>query len=839
MFTFRKLFIGLIMVLPAVVVVGQAQPGTLYSKLAQSKIDTNRINILDDLGRYYKEFPDRNVKDIDSSITLFGQALQLSLQLHNKNKEMKTRSLLAGSYFIKGDIQAGRTMGLGVIDYYRQLKDLKQQAHFTGQYASDLPAKTPADIAERIKWYEESARLFGLVHDQLAEINASKRIADLHIQEGNLDLAEQELLDVIKRYKAIGYNKLTVVYEQLATICVTRGDLKKQLEYQLKQIDNMDATADTANADRYYRRLADSYLQVGMYDEAIKWGNRSMQFAMRNKNYVYVYSILDLMVQVMLHQYKTAEALALVQQTIKNIKPVTLNQKIAAYECLAICYANLKQLDKAEKNYLSADSVFNIQNDDKNFLLRQKNYNNMFIHQAGMASFYYRWKKYSQAKFFLAKAAALPKATITAASIAWLYREQYKIDSATGDYQAALNHLVEYRKIQDSIFNITKSKQLADLHVKYETDKKEQAIKTLQALEQQAVLERNIKQADLEKVSLQRDVQKGQLQRAALQRSAELQRANLERNIQRTELQKVTLQRNAELQKANFERNAQQLQIQKVNTQRNITIAGIGAFMLISGLAYNGYRNKKRSNRVLQTKQIEINHQNASLQKLLTEKDWLLKEVHHRVKNNLQIVMSLLSSQSVHLEHGAAYEAIRESQNRVQAISLIHQKLYKSSNVASINMPAYVSDLLDYLADSFNTRKRYIKFEQVIEPFNLDLAQAVPIGLILNESVTNAIKYAFTDNGGQILVALRLVKNETLLLTIADDGKGFPVNFNLNDTNTLGMEMMKALSKQLGGEFKIQDTNGVRISIEFHVETVLSGPNETSFAPEISQQRTI
>jgi hypothetical protein len=167
MFTFRKLFIGFIMVLPAVAVVGQAQPGSLYSKLVKSKIDTNRINILEDLGRYYKEFPDRNVKDIDSSITLFMQALQLSQQLHIKDKEMKARSLLAGSYFIKGDVQAGRTMGLGVIDYYRQLKDLKQQAHFTGQYASELPAKTSTDIAERIKWYQESARLFGLVHDQV------------------------------------------------------------------------------------------------------------------------------------------------------------------------------------------------------------------------------------------------------------------------------------------------------------------------------------------------------------------------------------------------------------------------------------------------------------------------------------------------------------------------------------------------------------------------------------------------------------------------------------------------------------------------------------------------
>jgi two-component sensor histidine kinase len=120
-------------------------------------------------------------------------------------------------------------------------------------------------------------------------------------------------------------------------------------------------------------------------------------------------------------------------------------------------------------------------------------------------------------------------------------------------------------------------------------------------------------------------------------------------------------------------------------------------------------------------------------------------------------------------------------------------------------------------------------FEQVIEPFNIDLGQAVPLGLVLNEAITNAIKYAFGVDGGQIIVALQLIKDETLLLTIADNGQGLPANLDLQHTNTLGMEMMKALSKQLGGEFKIENKSGVRISIEFHIEKVLSGLPEKSF----------
>jgi two-component sensor histidine kinase len=821
MILFKKLFILTILLFSIVSAIGQTRPDALYLKLSKSNIDTNRINIMEDLGRYYRRLNDTRIEDIDTCIVFFKQALQLSQQLHNKDKEMKAQSLLSGAYFYKGDVQSARTLGLEVIEYYRQHKDLKNQAEYTDQFAYDMKPKTPEDIIEKIRWYEESARLNGLIHNQVAQINTARKIAELHVDQGKLDLAEHELLEVINRYHTIGYNKLRYTYDLLATISATRGDLKKQLEYQLKLVDNMQASGDTLYADRYYRRLADNYYEAGMFDEALKWGNRGMQVAIRNKDNVYLYSVLDLLVLVKVRQYKGSEALALVQETIKNIKPVTLNQKLAVFTTLAYCYESLKQIAKAEKNYLSADSIFDIQNDEKKFGARTKNYNTMLIHEMSLSNFYYRYRKFDKARFFLNKAFVLPQGTIKPNYIGTLYMIQYKIDSVTGDYQSALKHLVRYKTINDSIFNATKSKQLADLHVKYETDKKEQAIRVLQAQEKQAVLERNMKQADLDKVSLQRDLQKGELQKADLQHNADLQKAGLERNIQRAELQKIAVQRKSELEKANFERNIQQDELQRVNTQRNITFGGIAALLVISGLAYNGYRNKMRSNRKLEIKQIEINDQNASLQNLVTEKEWLLKEVHHRVKNNLQIVMSLLSSQSAYLENTAAIEAIKESQNRVQAIALIHQKLYKSNNVASINMPAYIADLLEYLADSFDTRKRHIVFEQLIEPISLDLAQTVPLGLILNEAVTNAIKYAFNDHGGQIIVALQLINHETLLLTIADNGRGFPANKSLTDTNSLGMEMMKALSKQLGGEFIIENKGGIRISIEFFIEQLV------------------
>jgi len=272
------------------------------------------------------------------------------------------------------------------------------------------------------------------------------------------------------------------------------------------------------------------------------------------------------------------------------------------------------------------------------------------------------------------------------------------------------------------------------------------------------------------------------------------------------------------------------IQLKDTKSQANIyLVAGSVMLLFLLVALYNHYRLKQQSNKQLQSKQQEINRQNMRLQRLIMEKDWLLKEVHHRVKNNLQIVMSLLSTQLAYLENTAALNAISESRNRVQAISLIHQKLYSTSNVASIDMQTYISDLINYLNDCLNASSRGIRFEQLVEPIKIDLAQAVPLGLILNEAITNAVKYAFTGNGGDIIIALQLMINENLLLTITDNGKGLPANFDIKNTSSLGMEMMKALSKQLDGSFQVKSNHGVTITIEFQIEKVLNHIQAESF----------
>jgi two-component sensor histidine kinase len=242
--------------------------------------------------------------------------------------------------------------------------------------------------------------------------------------------------------------------------------------------------------------------------------------------------------------------------------------------------------------------------------------------------------------------------------------------------------------------------------------------------------------------------------------------------------------------------------------------AGIALLGLILLLGYSRYRLKQQANRQLEEKQTAINLQNDSLKQLVNEREWLLKEIHHRVKNNLQIVISLLNSQSLYLKDNAALNVIRESQHRMNSISLIHQKLYQGDNLSGIDMRDYIFELAIYLQDSFDTRGK-IAFLMDIERLILDVSQAVPLGLILNEAITNAIKYAFKEQleDAKISISFRQREQQGLLLSISDNGAGLPPDFDLGNSLSLGMNLMLGLSRQLGGKMELKNEEGLHIQI--------------------------
>ncbi|MFD2941219.1 tetratricopeptide repeat-containing sensor histidine kinase [Flavobacterium notoginsengisoli] len=298
------------------------------------------------------------------------------------------------------------------------------------------------------------------------------------------------------------------------------------------------------------------------------------------------------------------------------------------------------------------------------------------------------------------------------------------------------------------------------------------------------------------------------------------------RNTKRKEIEELkiayeTKNKEQEIKLLNQESNLTEVALKKSKMLNSVSIWSLVLLLITVGLLYNRYRLKQRNNVKLELKEKEISKANANLRHLLEEKEWLLKEIHHRVKNNLQTVISLLNSQSAYLENDMALSAIKNSQHRIHSMSLIHQKLYNSENISTINMPNYIKELVEYLRESFSLGQR-IRFEVKIDPLELDVAQAVPLGLILNEAITNSIKYAFPDDRtGMIYITLEAKDENQYLLTISDNGIGFDLNID-KKANSFGMSLIKGLTDDLEGNLTMANNNGTILKIEFSQEFPLN-----------------
>ncbi|MGQ9866734.1 MAG: PAS domain S-box protein [Pseudanabaenaceae cyanobacterium] len=204
----------------------------------------------------------------------------------------------------------------------------------------------------------------------------------------------------------------------------------------------------------------------------------------------------------------------------------------------------------------------------------------------------------------------------------------------------------------------------------------------------------------------------------------------------------------------------------------------------------------------------------ARIQQELQQKETLLKEVHHRVKNNLQIVISLMRLQGDSNGNPALQTALWEGQNRIQTMALIHERLYRSNDLSQIDARTYFTELTQYLTQTYNACEHRIALALNIEPISLGIDQAVPCGLIVNELVSNAFKYAFGGKGGTITVTLTTAADH-LYLRVSDNGQGLPVDFDQRRSASLGLRLVDRLVRQLSGKLLVQSNPGADFTICF------------------------
>ena len=224
---------------------------------------------------------------------------------------------------------------------------------------------------------------------------------------------------------------------------------------------------------------------------------------------------------------------------------------------------------------------------------------------------------------------------------------------------------------------------------------------------------------------------------------------------------------------------------------------------------------KRKLEQIVNERTTQLKQSLSEQSALLLEKDVLMKEIHHRVKNNLQVISGLLELQSKTLNDETAKEALREGRNRVRSIALIHQNLYQLENLSTINLRRFVTDLCRQVQSVFQ-RQKTVTITIDIPDLNLDIDSAVPLGLILNELLSNSFKYAFTNQeAGEISLTIHTVDEGKYQLSYTDNGPGLPVDFDLSRATTLGLQLVNDLARQIGGKVYYSIQSGATFSINF------------------------
>jgi two-component sensor histidine kinase len=327
----------------------------------------------------------------------------------------------------------------------------------------------------------------------------------------------------------------------------------------------------------------------------------------------------------------------------------------------------------------------------------------------------------------------------------------FKIDSTTENWLPAIRHYQAAKSLEDSTFSEAKSRHIEFLEMQLALEKNESQLKQ--------------KQQDIDLLQEQEKIKEASLAQHTL--------------------------------------------------TNNVIATGIILTLVVTFLLVVNIRHRYKTHRQLQEKQLVIDQTNTDLNDLVREKEWLVNEIHHRVNANFQSVISLLDTQTRHMKNEKAIYALEDSKHRIQTMALVHEKLFASDNYDTIRFDEYIINLIAYIRESFET-DRILDFNLRISQVELHFSYGQPLGMIISEAVTNAIKYAFPDGRrGIVSISLTVDPDEQIVLTIRDNGIGFPEGKPIQKTSSMGMNLIMGLCQEIDGNLKTYNDGGATIQIAF------------------------
>ncbi|MEI2737735.1 MAG: sensor histidine kinase [Chitinophagaceae bacterium] len=579
-----------------------------------------------------------------------------------------------------------------------------------------------------------------------------------------------------------------------ATLYMVSGK-KDSAVYYYRIAENYNAEKMPYRNYLVYMSLGELYNQIGDIGEAEKYLRKSYNLTVNKEGKPDHIYLLTVFLNFYLAKNKPADAAPLIEEF------------------------NLLVEDRKKKNITDPlrDILMGITNsklaNSIEFMksVKESSINTGMIGQALIANNYLiknleKKKNYADAMKLATESESLSEKTGNIYSVYETKKIKYGLLEKMGEHKQANTMADTLFGLKDSILALEKREQLFEWETKFETEKKQKEIALLSSSNKLKEKEIALLVADKKMGALllqQQIMQQGALARENLLMDSIVKSEKAYNALLATEndFKEAKLNKEKELMQALTRENILQARKVKKERQTKWVLAGGAALLLLSGVSILAlYRKQKRKNSIIQKQAADL--------------EVLMKEIHHRVKNNLQVVSSLLDLQSHTITDMQAHEAVKEGKNRVQSMALIHQNLYSEGNIKGIKVREYVSNLLQTLCDSYNITNDKVKIKASIDDLNLDVDTMIPLGLVINELVSNAFKYAFKEKqAGELEITLK-ENADKLSLLVKDNGSGFPAGLDTKNTKSFGLRMIRAFAQKLKAKLDIYNNNGAVVEME-------------------------
>ena len=576
----------------------------------------------------------------------------------------------------------------------------------------------------------------------------------------------------------------------------------EQAEKYADQLNSMDDTpADSLEWGRLNYVYAASHRWQGNYKTALEYYGRNYDYYKRahdKKNIAktgrFIGSINMFLGNNVLSQKHLIECAEIYNEIGTPRQKASINSSLASF------YLNIDQYDKGLERYLDALSQFEAINDSAG----------MASVNANLGLVYSELGEYEKAEMHLLRQKGLNKVFPTGREMGFhhdfmgvLRREQGRLQEAYDEHRKGL----EIRKGLSSTYNLCESR-LNMGRVLIDLKKFDQAIFHLNDVLNYEEHESHNQQSRAHQMLSEANEKKNDYLNA-------LKHFKRFKAVEDTIYNQESIQVIAE-KDARYKKQEQDAEIALLNKENEIAAAqlsrnrlilygslvGLALFSLLSFFIFRMYKR--------------IKDQNVVIKKALHEKGLLIHEIHHRVKNNLQIISSLLNLQSRYITDENALEAISDGRNRVQSMAILHKNLYQEDDLTGVDMKSYFSNLIQGIFDSYNLAKDQVKLNMDIEDVKLDIDTVIPIGLITNELITNSLKYAFEKDFDQATIEVKLKEGqEDYELIISDNGVGIQQEvIKRTKEKTFGQRMIRAFVQKLSANMKINNEAGTKVIIQ-------------------------